>query len=229
HSCEYQDGGSSSPLVCVPLKAEGDACRWTYACGPTMACASNVCVKRIAKEGEACEVRSGWPDCDAETLCRRDNDAGVCVRRSGLGGACVGFQSTFVNTCMPSLRCSSSLGTGTCLARAGIGETCSSTNGSSFYPNDCMDGLYCHYGTSRCRELPGDAGDCSTQGSSDQCRPGFWCDYFGNERCYPVLDDGQDCDGYDDACKSRDCVYGRLPDAGNGYQCVRCTSVADGG
>ena len=229
HSCEYEDGGTGSPTVCVPPLREGDRCGWYYSCGPNQVCTGSQCMKQVATLGESCEVKNGYPDCDSETLCRRDNDAGVCVRRSGLGGACVGFQVNYVQTCLPSLRCSSAIGTGTCLARAAIGETCSSTNSTTFYPNDCMDGLYCNYATSRCRELPGDGGDCSSQGSSDQCRPNHYCDYFGDERCYPTLDDGQECDGYDDWCKSGDCVYGPRPDGGgNGYRCVRC-SATDGG
>jgi len=233
HSCDYEDAGSST-TVCVPLQNEGDGCRWFYGCGPNLTCASGRCVKQIAHEGERCEEPGlFYPNCDGETFCRLPPpltpggpvpDAGVCMRRAALGGACVGFYVDYVQTCMSSLRCSSNIGTGTCLARAGVGQPCSSTNSSGFYPNDCMDGLYCDYATSRCRELPGDGGDCSSRGSGNVCKPGFWCDYFEAERCYPVQGDGEDCEGSDLRCASGDCQYGMLPDAGNGWRCVRCAS-----
>ncbi len=235
HSCDYVDGGNNT--VCVPVQREGDPCRWFYGCGPNLVCSGSRCVKQTATLGEECERgTSGYPNCDNDSFCRKEPppvagavvDAGVCMRRAGLGGACVGFFVDYTQTCLQSLRCSSNLGTGTCLPRAGIGEPCSSTNSSGFYPNDCMDGLYCDYATSRCRELPGDGGDCSTHGSSDVCKPGFYCDYFDSERCWPMLDDGQNCEGSDQWCKSGDCQYGALPDSGFGWQCVRC-APRDGG
>lgn len=221
HGCEYSDAGNDE--VCQAPHLENESCRGPYSCALGLVCTSNKCVKQTAATGEPCGVMNGYPYCSTQDFCRKDPAApmapGVCQRRAGLGGVCAGYAS-----CLPSLHCSSSIGTGTCKRRAVLGEPCSGN-----FTDDCAEGLYCPNSTSRCAALPADGGDCSFEGSYYQCAPGFACSQYPDYICTPRVGDGAPCNGYDEVCLSNDCQYGMLPDANYGYRCVRCSQVADGG
>jgi hypothetical protein len=223
HGCEYDDAGMNE--VCQPPRMETEACRGPYACALGLACSVGKCVRQTAATGEPCDVENGYPFCGADDFCKQGppvggmTPPGVCQRRVGLGGVCVGYGS-----CLPSLRCSSTIGTGVCQRRAGVAEPCSGN-----YTDECADGLWCPNNTSRCALLPGDGGDCSFMGTNYECAVGYSCSQFPDYLCMPRLADGQPCNGYDDLCLSNECQYGTLPDAGFGYRCVRCSQMADGG
>jgi hypothetical protein len=138
-----------------------------------------------------------------------------------LNATCFGYGS-----CLPSLRCSSAIGTGTCLPFAAFGEACS----NNFYGGgECEDGLYCPPKTSRCALLPTDGGDCSETGSYFECAAGYSCNYVTTTYvCQPLQADNAPC-SYDSECLSNECVYGSTPDGGFGGTCVRCSQVADAG
>ena len=137
-----------------------------------------------------------------------------------LGAVCSGYGS-----CLPSLRCGSSFTTSTCIARSAEGDKCSNYG-------DCQQGLYCPPRTSRCTRIPGDGGDCTTQGSYFECRSGHFCDFNSPDGVYTCRARraiGGDCT-YDGVCLSNDCNYGALPDGGYGGVCdPKCSQKADGG
>jgi hypothetical protein len=225
HGCENYDAGFDR--ICMEPHLEGDDCRSFDSCALGLVCTGGKCVRQYADAGQACDVMNGYPFCDGESFCRQPppdmmgmQPPGICQRKAGLGGVCAGYGS-----CQPSLRCSSTIGTGTCTKRLGLGEPCSSN--VSIYP-DCQEGLYCPNATSRCAPLPADGGDCSDQGSYFECAAGYYCDGFPAYICRPLRADGQAC-GYNAQCLSNECQYGMFPDAGNGYRCVRCSQMADGG
>ena len=225
HGCEYADAGFER--FCMEPHLEGETCNSFDSCALGLVCTGGKCVKQYADAGEACDVMNGYPFCNPESFCRQPppdmmgmQPPGICQRKAGVGGTCAGYGS-----CLPSLRCSSTIGTGTCTKRLGLGEPCSSN--VSIYP-DCQEGLYCPNHTSRCAPLPGDGGDCSDMGSYFECAGGYYCDGFPSYICRPLRADGQSC-GYNGQCLSNECQYGMFPDAGNGYRCVRCSQMADGG
>lgn len=226
--CGPYDGGGFSEK-CQPLRGLGEDCSEYDSCRVDLACAfvNNVgkCVKRSAVEGEPCGERSGFPFCADELFCRQDTSVtspppGTCQRRGGVGAVCSGYGS-----CLPSLRCGSSFTTSTCGPRLAEGEKC------SVY-GDCEQGLYCPPKTSRCAKIPGDGGDCTSQGSYFECKSGHFCDFNapgGVYTCTARRAVGEDC-SYDGVCLSNDCNYGALPDGGYGGVCdPKCSQKADGG
>lgn len=223
--CFPGDGGLE---VCQRTKAPDAGCVDFDECGSDSLCLSGQCVKRNADGGETCSIISGLPFCEPEFFCRQgpppaENQPappGICQRRAGLGGTCVGSAS-----CLPSLRCSAVVTTGTCLARAARGERCAAYG-------DCEDGLFCSNLTLRCEGLPGDGGDCGyTVGSSGACLPGYFCQSvtFDDRRCERRRAMGERCD-YDQQCLSNECEFGQLVDGGFGGTCqVPCSLKADAG
>lgn len=225
--CGSDDGGFIER--CLPLKGLGEDCPSYDSCRADLACAtvSNAgkCVKRSAGPGETCGERQGFPYCGPEYFCRQNQMAmpippGTCERRGGLGAVCAGYGG-----CLPSLRCSSAYTTATCIPRSAEGEPCSNYG-------ECQDGLYCPTATMRCAKIPGDGGDCTSQGSSYQCASAHFCDFNAPQMlyvCRPRQPVGSAC-SYDGTCLSNDCDYGSLPDGGYGGSCVpSCSQKADGG
>ncbi len=109
-TCQAVDAGIEG---CAVPRNEGQSCRsFEDDCREDLACVSDVCVKRLAKAGEVCGTKQGYPICPAEYFCRQpagDNPPpGTCEKRAGLGGVCAGFAS-----CLPSLHCSGVFQTGT--------------------------------------------------------------------------------------------------------------------
>jgi hypothetical protein len=115
--------------------------------------------------------------------------------------------------------------TGTCVPLAGEGESCT-------YSADCQTELYCSAATSKCTAYPPDGGDCTSQGSSFQCRVGQFCDFSAPNQdyvCTPKKALGEVC-SYDGICQSNRCEYGQMPDGGYAARCVApCSERGDGG
>ncbi|MBS1150034.1 MAG: hypothetical protein H6Q89_1732 [Myxococcaceae bacterium] len=221
--CGTFDGGVGER--CQTLKGLGEDCVEYDACRTDLTCANNLCVKRRAGPGESCGERQGFPYCTEEYFCRQNTTLtppppGTCQRRGGLGAVCTGYGS-----CLPSLRCGSSFTTSTCLPRLAEGEKCSSYG-------ECQQGLYCPPRTSRCTRIPGDGGDCTSQGSYFECASAHFCDFNSPNdvyTCRPRHANDESCT-YDGVCLSNDCDYGALPDGGYGGTCVpRCSQKADSG
>ncbi len=221
--CGVFDGGTGTR--CQPLKGLGEDCVEYDACRIDLTCASSKCVKRRAGPGESCGERQGFPYCGDEYFCRQDTSTstpppGTCQRRGGVGAVCSGYGS-----CLPSLRCASSFTTSVCIPRSAEGDKCSSYG-------ECQQGLYCPPRTSRCTLIPGDGGDCTTQGSYFECASGHFCDFNspdGVYTCRPRHAVAETCT-YDGVCLSNDCDYGVQPDGGYGGTCTpRCSQKADGG
>jgi len=216
--CGSFDGGTGSR--CQTLKGLGEACVEYDSCRLDLTCSSGKCVKRRAGPGEPCAETSGFPYCSDEYFCRTSPPPGTCERRGGLGAVCVGYGS-----CLPSLRCGSSFTTSTCIPRSAEGEKCSAYG-------ECQQGLYCPPRTSRCTLIPGDGGDCTSQGSYFECASGHFCDFNspdGVYTCRPRNAVGGSCT-YDGVCLSNECDYGLQPDGGYGGACgLRCSQKADAG
>ncbi|MBX5480760.1 MAG: hypothetical protein IRZ16_02760 [Myxococcaceae bacterium] len=218
-TCTFLDGG----YTCVARKNEGEPCVFWSDCRADLGCINGACIKQRAGLGETCQESSGYPVCEADLFCRQEPvpqgqtpDAGMCMKRAALGGVCSGY-----GTCLPGLRCSSNYATGTCIPLGKEGDICSNYD-------DCKAELYCDPATSRCKPLPRDGGDCSSQGSFYECAPGYYCEST-NDVCTPLADLGEPCT-YDGVCRSGSCEYGPVPDAGYGYRCVpSCLEQLDGG
>lgn len=223
--CELVDAGV---VACVERRDAGAPCQSYSGCGLNMACNANSCIALRVGQGAECNVSNGYPFCDTELFCRQPpppsgggtRPPGTCELKAGLGGVCNGYDS-----CLPSLRCSGLVTTGTCLGKAALGESCRQYG-------DCQDQLYCDPTTTRCAALPGDGGDCTSNGSYFECAVGFWCDFSSPNseyRCRPKQPLGAGC-SYDSSCLSNHCEYGTLPDGGVGQRCVAaCSQRADGG
>lgn len=216
--CDSADGGFQ--YTCLPRVAAGAACSTWSQCPANYGCLNGSCIKQRAELGEPCAQASGYPLCNDDAFCRREAGnnppPGVCTKRVGLGGTCTGY-----GVCEPGLRCSTSFTVGVCQPLGGPGEVC-----AGYY--DCQDGLYCDNDTSRCTALPGDGGDCGSQGSFYRCALGNYCD-FNTDVCIAQRGVGSACT-YDDVCASANCEYGTLPDGGFGGRCVEACSVRlDGG
>jgi hypothetical protein len=221
--CGAPDAGLAD--LCLPLLGLGADCVAYDSCRAELYCADGKCVKRRALEGESCGERQGFPYCHDEFFCRQDMATmtpppGTCEPRGGLGAVCVGFGS-----CLPSLRCASNFTTSTCVPLAAEGEPCSNYA-------DCQESLFCPPRTSRCQKVPGDGGDCTTQGSYFECASAHFCDFNAPDSlytCEPRHALGETC-SYDGVCLSNDCLYGLLPDGGYGGACSpSCSQKADGG
>ncbi len=219
-TCQAFDAGVEG---CAPPRNEGQSCRsFEEDCREDLVCVSDVCVKRLAKAGESCGAKQGYPLCPAEYFCRQSAGTnpppGTCEKRAGLGGACTGYAS-----CLPSLHCSGVFQTGTCVGRGAEGEKCAGTWG-------CQDGFFCAPQTSRCTALPREGGDCGPQSSFYECAAGYFCD-FDSTTCRARRPLGASCT-YDSVCSSNRCEYSTLPDGGYGGRCVLACAVnllADGG
>ena len=222
--CELGDAGQS---VCSAPKDAGASCVNYDGCGNDQACSSGTCIARNSGPGETCGESNGYPYCKDEYFCRQlqvpqgqTRPPGTCELRAGLGGTCLGYGS-----CLPSLRCSGLITTGTCVVKGDVGAAC------SVY-GDCKDTLFCDPRTLKCTPLPGDGGDCTSQGSYFECAAGTYCDFSspsGNYRCQGKQALGQPCT-YDSACLSNACEYGQQPDGGFAQRCVpSCSQRADGG
>src|SRR5262249_13852470 len=125
--CEYPDDGGFE-RVCVPLVQAGQRCRSFNACTPGTVCepgadGGQVCLQQYTTAGMPCAVTNGFPFCDSSDFCHQmisttgASPPGTCERRGGIGDVCYGYGS-----CLPSLRCSSSVGGGTCQPFAALGE-----------------------------------------------------------------------------------------------------------
>ncbi len=204
-NCRSAGGGS----LCVARRGAGETCQFWSDCFADLACIDSVCVQYLAQLGEACGHASGYPGCEPDAFCRRPvgetEGRGVCMRKAGLGGVCSGYGS-----CLPGLRCSSNYSTGHCIHLGSEGDIC-------WNYTDCREELYCANATSRCTALPGEGGDCGSDGSSYRCAAGFFCDYQ-SETCHALRANGDIC-GYDGACQSGECNFGPLQDGGSGWRC----------
>lgn len=217
-SCEFDDAGVRR---CREGLRTGDECVDFLACGEGSICSGGFCVRVYTTNlNEPCGRFNGYPLCPGEYFCRStDGGPGTCERRAGIGGACVGPAS-----CLPSLRCTTSISTGTCLPKATLGEPCADYG-------DCQDGLYCRNDVQRCAALPTAGGSCSYEATAYRCAPGYACAFSGtsDDTCVAWKRAGEPC-SYSGECLSNECGYATLPDGGFGGTCVEsCSQQADGG
>jgi hypothetical protein len=91
---------------------------------------SETCQK-IPTEGQTCDLKTGFLDCDIGLYC--DADSLKCMRRIPAGGACENFN------CASNTFCDS---TGMCRGKPGLGEECGSEDW-------CMGDLRCTSGYCR--------------------------------------------------------------------------------
>lgn len=215
-ACDTDDAGLR---LCREKPVSGAPCIDFSGCGTGAICSNGVCTDINGDLNAPCGAINGYPLCPAEFFCSARDGGGVCERRSGIGGSCIGPSG-----CLPSLRCSGLLTTGTCLTKASVGERCVDYG-------DCEDGLYCRNATQRCERLPTAGESCSYDDTAYRCAPGHACAYSStsDDTCVVWQREGERCSSSGE-CLSNDCRFATLPDGGFGGTCVTsCSRRADGG
>lgn len=131
--CRRGDGSHS----CQPKAKLGQPCTWSESdessCVSGAICVgeldSSTCIK-IPSEGQACEPKSDYVDCDEGLYCNVDTLK--CARWVPVGGAC----STYA--CVKNAHCDS---TGRCVAALGLGERCDRELDRCLGDLECLSGF----------------------------------------------------------------------------------------
>jgi hypothetical protein len=131
--------------VCTKMPGLGDACSYSNACGPKLACIQSKCVEH-ADIGESCTPTPQNDHCRFTGWCNTDTTTCEPYGTSATDAEPCGILGASIEYCAPGFICrisNKNTFTGTCEPRRKLGETCEelyAVGGNCYELASCVDG-----------------------------------------------------------------------------------------